>query len=550
MTDASLDRNYSGPGTHRAAPRISFVVVAVGAPLDLVAASVASLRDQTAGGWEACVVAGADEVAPIEAPIERSGPDERITVRAPAGASAPAAVLADGVAHAHGDFVAWIDAGDRLGPAAVERVLAVADDGVDFVYTDEDELDEHGVRAEPRLKPDWSPERLLAYPYTGRLAVFRRTVLADAGAIRPELALALDHDVALRVGERARRVEHVPEVLYHRHRPYPGTTPSRAPATELRAVAEHLDRIGFPATVEHDPERPRLLRLRPARTTRPPVSIVIPTRGTRRLVHGQQLNLVANCVGSIVRRSTYPDYEIVCVVDDDTDSTASAELVAAGGERLRIVPYSEPFNFARKINVGVLHARSDFLVVLNDDTEVITPEWIESLLMFGRDPAVGAVGAKLRFADGRLQHIGVVAVDGNPGHPYYGFPADFDGHMDNARTPTNCIAVTAACMMTRRDAFESVGGLSLAFPLNYNDVDYCLKLLHTGRRMVFDPWAELFHFETSSRATGTVSGDELAALRARWGRILRRDPYYNPGFGGRADYVLPLGAGAVSAAAG
>ncbi|HEX3667598.1 MAG TPA: glycosyltransferase, partial [Acidimicrobiia bacterium] len=368
-----------------------------------------------------------------------------------------------------------------------------------------------------------------------------------AGGIRPELALALDHDVALRVGERARRVVHVAEVLYRRRRPYLGTTPTRAPAAAMRVVAEHLDRIGFTATVDHDPERPHLLRLRPARAERPPVSIVIPTGGHRRVVHGQSMNLVANCVGSIVRRSTYPDYEVVCVVDESTDDQARAELVAAGRDRLRIVPYREPFNFARKINLGVLQARNDYLVILNDDTEVITPEWIESLLMFAREPAVGAVGAKLRFADGRLQHVGVVAVGGSPGHPYYGFPADFDGHMDNARTPTNCIAVTAACMMTRRDSFESVGGLSLEFPLNYNDVDYCLKLYHSGRRMVFDPYAELFHFETSSRETGSVSEAELEALRARWGRILRRDPYYNPGFGGRADFVLPL---AVSAAAG
>lgn len=528
--------------------------MAVGAPVDLVTASVESLRDQTTGDWDATVATGADEFVPVQAAVERAGADDRVTVRTTTGVAAPAAALADAVAETDSELVAWLDAGDRVAATAAEHVLAAADDDtVDFVYTDEDALDEHGGRAEPRLKPDWAPERLLAYPYTGRLAVFRRTALDDAGGIRPELALALDHDVALRVGGRARRVVHVPEVLFHRRRPAPGTTTTRAPAAELRAVAEHLDHIGFPAAVEHDPERPRLVRLRPARTARPPVSIVIPTRGTRRLVHGQQLNLVANCVGSIVRRSTYPDYEIVCVVDDDTEPTARAELVAAGGERLRIVPYSETFNFARKINVGVLHARGDHLVILNDDTEVITPEWIESLLMFARDPAVGAVGAKLRFADGRLQHVGVVAVDGNPGHPYYGFPADFDGHMDNARTPTNCIAVTAACMMTSRDAFESVGGLSLEFPLNYNDVDYCLKLLHTGRRMVFDPWAELFHFETSSRATGSVSDDELAALRARWRRILRRDPYYNPGFGGRADFVLPLGADsvrAVSAAAG
>jgi GT2 family glycosyltransferase len=514
--------------------------VAVGAPVDLVAASVESLREQTSADWDACVVVSPSELEPTRAVIDG------VTVCAPAGATAPAAALAEGVARTDAELVAWLDAGDRLDPDAVGRVLAAAGDDVDFVYTDEDQLDEHGARAEPRLKPDWSPERLLAHPYTGRLAVFRRTTLAEAGGVRPELAMALDHDVALRVSERARRIVHVPEVLFHRRRPYPGTTPDRAPAAELRAVAEHLDRIGFPATVERHPERPSLLRLRPVRAEQTPMSIVIPTRGTRRLVHGQSMNLVANCVESIVRRSTHTDYEVVCVVDEGTDETARAELVAAGADRLRIVPYREPFNFARKINLGVLHARSDFLVVLNDDTEVITPDWIESLLTFARDPAVGAVGAKLRFADGRLQHVGVVAVGGNPGHPYYGFPADFDGHMDNARTPTNCIAVTAACMMTRRDAFESVGGLSLEFPLNYNDVDYCLKLLHTGRRVVFDPYAELFHFETSSRATGSVSEEELAALRARWGRILWRDPYYNPGFGGRADFVLPL---AVSAAA-
>ncbi|HKA92224.1 MAG TPA: glycosyltransferase, partial [Acidimicrobiia bacterium] len=298
--DACATFAQLAPCTHlrELAIRISFVVVGVGAPVDQVAASIESLRAQTSSDWDACVVVSPDELGPARAVVDG------VAVLAPGGAAAPAAALAEGIAATDGELVAWLDAGDSLDPAAVERVLAAADDDVDFVYTDEDELDEHGGRAQPRLKPDWSPERLLAFPYTGRLAVFRRSSLADAGGIRPDLALALDHDAALRVSERARRVVHVPEALYHRRRPYPGTTPARAPAAELRAVAEHLDRIDFPATVEHDPERSRLLRLRPARTARPPVSIVIPTRGTRRLVHGQQLNLVANCVGSIVRRST------------------------------------------------------------------------------------------------------------------------------------------------------------------------------------------------------------------------------------------------------
>jgi O-antigen biosynthesis protein len=522
------------------AQRISVLVAAVGSRVDLVMNTVESLRAQTPASWEACVVTTSAVRASIQAAIEASARDARVGVRAPQRPVEPAEALALALADTRAEFVTWLDAGDRLDPRALERVLAATNEEVDFVYTDEDELDHDGSTENPRLKPDWSPDRLRTYPYTGRLAVFRRATLDEAGGIRPELASACEHDVALRIGERARGVVHVPEVLCHRRRPDSGTTPAPAPAAELRAVTEHLERVGFPATVERDPDQPRLLKLHPALTARPPVSIVIPTRGTRRVVHGKLLNLVANCVGSVVRRSTYPDYEIVCVVDEGTDDDAVDELVAAGGDKLRIVPYQPEFNFARKINLGVLHARNDFLVFLNDDTEVITPEWIESLLMFAGQPMVGAVGAKLRFADRRLQHVGVVAVEGNVGHPYYGFPADFDGHMDNARTPTNCIAVTAACLMTARDRFEAVGGLSVQFPLNYNDIDYGLKLHHCGYRNVFDPYAELFHFETSSRATGSVNTAELEALRERWGSILLRDPYYNPGFGGRADFVLPL----------
>jgi O-antigen biosynthesis protein len=488
--------------------RISIVVVDVDAPADRVRASVDSVRGQTVGNWEPRVVTSLSE-------------------------------LADAAASTDAEFVTWIDAGDLLEPVAVERVLADATDDVDFVYTDEDQLGD-GIRSNLRLKPDWSPDRLRAYPYTGRLAVFRRTALNEAGGIRPELDEACDHDVALRVSERARRIVHVAEVLYHRRRIRSATNGAPAPATALRAVAEHLDRVGFPATVERDPHQPRLLRLHPALTARPPVSIVIPTGGHRRVVHGRLMNLVANCVRSVVRRSTYDNYEIVCVIDQSTDHDALDELVAAGGDKLRLVQYNERFNFARKINVGVLHARNDFLAFLNDDTEVISPDWIESLLMFAGDPGVGAAGAKLRFADGRLQHVGVVAVGGNVGHPYYGYPAEFDGHLDNTRTPTNCIAVTAACLMTRRECFEAVGGLSVQFPLNYNDIDYCLKLHRAGYWNVFDPYAELFHFETSSRATGSVDATEVGALRERWGTILRHDPYYNPGFGGRADFVLPL----------
>ena len=230
------------------------------------------------------------------------------------------------------------------------------------------------------------------------------------------------------------------------------------------------------------------------------------------------------------------------VADPTVGDATRHRLAAMAGERLRLVEYRDPFNFARKINLGVLHSRGDFLLFLNDDTAVRSPAWIESLLLYVRDPAVGAAGACLRFADGRYQHVGVVALGGNPGHPYYGFPGDYPGYHDNLAVPANYLAVTGACLLTRRDGFDRVGGLSVAFPSNYNDVDYCLKLRHVGLRTVWTPEAELFHYETSSREPGPVALAELERLRGRWFPDLTNDPYYSPNFVRTADFQVPLDA--------
>jgi GT2 family glycosyltransferase len=246
-------------------------------------------------------------------------------------------------------------------------------------------------------------------------------------------------------------------------------------------------------------------------------------------------------VESIVNRSTYPNYEIVCVADHHADESALADLLRAGGERLRMVPYPHRFDFSRKINTGVLASRGEFVVLLNDDTEVITPEWIEQLLLYAQQDGVGAVGARLLFGDGRIQHAGIAAIWGRAGHSYYGFPGDHPGYFDNALVPINQLAVTAACLMTRRSSFEEVGGLSLEFPLNYNDVDLCLKLRRAGYRIVCTPDAELWHLEAATRRTGTVDKFELDTLHSRWGHVLNHDPYYSPYFPPwSADYITPV----------
>ena len=180
--------------------------------------------------------------------------------------------------------------------------------------------------------------------------------------------------------------------------------------------------------------------------------------------------------------------------------------------------------------MGVIESDSEYLLLLNDDTEVVTPDWIEMLVAFASDDGVGAVGALLRFGDGRIQHAGVVLDRGNPGHSYYGYPGDHPGYRSNLRIASNCSAVTAACLMTRRECFMKVGGLSPSFPRNYNDVDYCLKLRSAGSRIVFTPEVQLMHYESSSRGFVPVEPAERALLEERWGHALLTDPYYNVNF--------------------
>jgi GT2 family glycosyltransferase len=362
----------------------------------------------------------------------------------------------------------------------------------------------------------------------------------------------------LKVTEQARAVLHVPRVLYH-WRTLESSTAGSGEAAKpwafeagKRAIQAHCERIGMPARCERDPDDPGVYHLQPELVDEPLVSIVIPTAGQVREIRYQPVVLVSHCLRSIVETSSYKNYELVVVVDSPADPALLEELRQIGdqrlvdqleaiaGDRLRLVRFDGPFSFSRKINQGAIASQGEHLLLLNDDIEVATPDWIERMVMYSGMEEIGAVGGRLVLEDGRLQHVGVRFQGGLPGHPYLGFRSDFRGYANGVRVAGNCLAVTAACLMTRRQLFEQLGGLDRAFPVNYNDVDYCLKLLHSGYRNVFDPYAELFHFETSSRATGSVSDQELQTLRDRWGRVLRRDPYYNPGFGGRPDFVVPL----------
>jgi GT2 family glycosyltransferase len=520
-----------------AAPRFSVVTPIYETPPEVLKAMLRSVQRQSYGDWELLLVDDASPSPHIGQMLaEAAAADPRIRVETRAENGGIVAASNDALAMSTGEFVALLDHDDALHPDALALVAEAIDGNpeADYIYTDEDKIDEAGRHQGPFFKPDWSPERMRTQMYTCHLSVMRRSLVAEVGGFDAEFEGSQDWDLVLRVTERARHVVHVPRVLYYWRTLATSTAGGGEDAKPwafeagTRAIQAHCDRTGVPATAERDTEHPGVYRLNPRLEREPSVSIVIPTAATVREIRYESTVLVEHCVKSILERSTYENYEIVVVVDAGIDEAVLGRLTELGGSRLRLVDFDEPFNFSKKINRGAVHSDGEMLLLLNDDMEVITPDWIERLVMYAGLPGVGAVGGKLLWEDGRIQHAGVLFENlGYPGHIYRGFARDWNGYSNSVLVAQNYLAVTGACMMTGRESFERVGGFSATFPVNYNDMDYCLKLISDGERIVYDPDTILYHFESSSRSTD-VEDWEKDQLRGRWLPITGTDRFSNP----------------------
>lgn len=517
-----------------ASPRFSVVTPVYNTPADVLWAMLESVHTQTFGDWELCLVDDASSEPHVRQMLERAErEDPRVRVRFREENGGIVAASNDALEMAQGEFLALLDHDDELHPDALalvhEALLGTPE--ADYVYTDEDKIDRTGHHSGPFFKPDWSPERMRTQMYTCHLSVMRRSLVEEVGGFDPEFEGSQDWDLVLKVTERARRVLHVPRVLYHwrmiETSAAGGDEKPWAFEAGKRAVQAHCERIGMQARVERDTEDAGVYHLEPELTEQPLVSIVIPTCGTVREVRYQPVVLVEHCVRSIVERSTYENYEIVVVFDEDTPANVTQALREIGGERLKLIPYDRPFSFSAKINVGAVRSRGEHLLLLNDDMEVATPNWLERMVMYSSLPEVGAVGGRLLWEDGRLQHVVVRFEEGLPGHVYRRYAGDFKGYANDVRIAQNSLAVTGACLMTRRELFEEVGGLSTILPVNYNDIDYCLKQYSRGRRVVYDPDLVLYHFESSSRST-EVEEWEKERLQERWLSLTAVDPFSNP----------------------
>ena len=526
-------------------PRIDIVTPVYNTDPKWLRACIESVRAQVYPHWHLCLADDASTSAETVAVLREYESDPRITIVRLERNSHISAASNAALERGRGEFVALLDHDDELTPDALFHVAQFlnAEPAADLIYSDEDKLDLGGSRCDPYFKPDWSPDHFLTCMYTCHLMVVRRRLLEEIGGFRRGYEGAQDYDLVLRLMERTHSIHHIPRILYH-WRKLPESTASAGLAKPWAmdagrlALEDYIKRNDLRADVLPGPA-PGVFRIKRAIRGTPLVSIVIPTAGRLRREGTREFDLLAACVRSIRQLTSWQEYELVIVAE--SAGLQPTTLAALDGARHTVVTDdSTSFNFSRKVNLGASRARGEHLLLLNDDVEVTDPEWLSAMLEQSQDPGVGAVGARLLYPDGRLQHIGLVlGVGGVAAHAFHQHPGAAPGYASSAVSVRNYSAVTAACLMTRHATFDQVGGFDEALPIDFNDIDFCLRVRAAGFRIVFTPYAQLFHHESASVGPRDKRREDVELMRQRWGAWLDNDPYYNPNLTREgADYRL------------
>ena len=517
-------------------PLISVLMPVYDPPVSMLDEAIWSVRQQAYPHWELCI---ADDCStnPQVGEILRKhmAQDARVRVvfRERNGHVCEASNSA--LALVTGEFVALLDHDDLLPASALFWVAKALEEHPDaaLLYSDEDQIDANGNRSDPHFKCDWNYDLLLSQNMVSHLGVYRTARVRQVGGFRPGYEGSQDYDLALRCIEQISpaQIVHIPRVLYHGRRRFDGRSPAGAERKQagLQALNDHLGRSGIDARAERLDDRP-LYRVRYALPAeRPLVSIIIPTRNAAVLVR--------QCIGSILRKTLYPRYEIL-LIDNGSDDPAALSLfesLRAEGS-IRVLRDDRPFNYSALNNAAVRQARGSLLALVNNDIEVITPDWLDEMVSVALQPGIGAVGARLWYPDKTLQHGGVIIGLGHAaGHAHLRLPQGQAGYAARADLMQAYSAVTAACLVVRKSLFEAVGGLNEAdLAVAYNDVDFCLRLRELGCRNVWTPFAELFHHESATRGTDDSPqkrarfNSEVEYMHRRWPEMIRNDPAYNP----------------------
>jgi GT2 family glycosyltransferase len=490
---------------------------------------VESVLGQIYPHWELCLCDDGSNDPRLDELLGRlPGLDPRIRVTKLAQNGGISAATNGAIAMSTGDVLAFMDHDDELTPDALAEVaIAMNEDpAADIVYSDEDKIDEDDHRYAPFFKPDWSPDYLLSCMYTGHLTVIRRALVEEVGGLRTEFDGSQDHDLMLRATEKANRIVHLPKILYH-WRAIDGSAASSSDAKPwahqagYAAVADALARRGEVAEVLPGAFA-GARRVKRSIAVEPHVTVVIPFRDGGSLLY--------RCLQSLERTAGYDAWDAV-LVDNGSWEPETLALVSSleGNERYTITRDPAPFNWARINNDASRQARGEILLFLNNDIEGRTDGWMRAMVEHVQRPEVGAVGSRLLYPDGTIQHAGlVIGMGGIAGHAFRFAPHWYPGYFGVAKVIRNVSAVTGACMMVRKDVFDAVGGFDTQLAVAYNDVDFCLRLRDRGYLVVYTPYAELVHYESATRGWGSDGGEDLMMLD-RWRKLYEEgDPYFNP----------------------
>jgi len=519
-----------------AGPLLSVVMPAFNTSVPWLLQAVRSVMGQSYPHWELCIADDASTDPAMKTALDGLAGDSRIRiVRRPQNGHISAASNS-AIEIASGKWLVLLDHDDELAPDALFWIAEAINRHPDcqLIYSDEDKIDESGVRSDPYFKPDWNPDLFLSQNMFSHLGAFRADLVRAVGGFRVGLEGSQDYDLALRCSEKIRsdQIVHIPRVLYH-WRIHAGSTAHAMEAKPYamvageRALNEHLQRRGVDATAEAAGYGYRVRYALPA--SPPLVSLVIPTRNG--------LKLLKQCIDSIFAKTDYPRYELI-VVDNGSDDKATLRYLALLAERpeVRVMRDDRPFNYSALNNAAVKVARGEVVGLLNNDLEVINADWLTEMVSHALRPEIGAVGARLWYRDDTLQHAGVVlGIHGVAGHVHRFLPRGNVGYCGRAALIQSFSAVTGACLVVRKSVYEAVGGLNeVALQVACNDIDFCLKVRAAGYRNLWTPYAELYHHESASRGLDDTpeklarSAVEVAYMKQHWGDLLGNDPAYNP----------------------
>lgn len=519
-------------------PLISVVMPVYNTPAALLGEAIESVLGQVYQDWELCIADDASTEGHVhEILADYAARDARIKVVSRDRNGHISEATNSAFALSTGAWVALLDHDDVLrSDSLAELALEIAaHPDAQLIYSDEDKLNDQGLRYDPYFKPDYSRELFRSQNYFNHLTAHRAENIRAVGGWRKGFEGSQDYDLSLRILEIVdpSTVRHIPKVLYH-WRAAKGSVAAGAGeksypyAAGTRALQEHVDRVGLPATIEEAPDTP-FYRLRlAAPNPEPLVSLIIPAKDKVKLTRG--------CITSILEKTTYANFEILLIDNGSTEpETRAYNAKIAQHPKVRVIDYAKPFNYSAINNFAVAQAKGSVIGLVNNDIEVMAPDWLTEMVSWALLPDVGCVGAKLYYANETIQHAGcVLGVGGVADHPFRGAKRHDPGYFGQASIIRNCSAVTAACLIVRKSIFDEVGGLDeVELQVAFNDIDFCMRVAKSGYTNVYTPYAELYHLESQSRGYEDNPekiarfNREIRNMRRKWGSALDSDPYYS-----------------------